>query len=74
MGAGGRGGRGCNFKEQHMSTFHQPQHYLARSAVSSGEFETFGSIVMDPSMVTLDLPFYVQKIQVCKEPDFVVPD
>ena len=53
-----------------MTTFHQPQHYLARS----GEFEIFGYIIMDPSVVTLDLPFYIQKIQVCKEQDFVVPD
>ena len=46
-----------------MSTFHQSQHKLAWSAVASGEFETFRSIIMDPSMVTLDPPFYLQIVQ-----------
>ena len=54
----------------HMSQFPQPQHKFA-PARDSG---TFGSIIMDPSMVTLDPSFYIWKIQAWKERIFFVPD
>ena len=53
-----------------MSQFPQPQHKFA-AARDSG---TFGSIIMDPYMVTLDPPFYIWKIQAWKEWIFFVPD
>ena len=53
-----------------MSQFPQPQHKFA-AARDSG---TFGSIIMDPYMVTLDLPFYIWKIQAWNESIFFVQD
>ena len=54
----------------HMSQFPQPQHKFA-AALDSG---TFGSIIIDPYMMTLDPPFYIWKIQAWKERIFVVLD
>ena len=54
----------------HMSQFPQPQHKF----VAARDSGTFGSIIMDPYMVTLDPPFYIWKIQAWKERIFFVPD
>jgi hypothetical protein len=53
-----------------MSQFPQPQHTFAVARDSC----TFGSIIMNPCMVNLDLQFYIWKIQAWKEWIFVVTD
>ena len=50
----------------YMSQFPQPQHIFA-AARDSG---TFGSIIEDPYMVTLDPPFYIWEIHAWKEKFF----